>query len=208
MSGSTKDKILESSVKLFNEAGLANVRLQQIADETGISVGNLAYHFRNKEAIVLCLYEKLFEEFSRILSQYLIYPDLHDFDNQLGLFYRFFDKYKFYLFDLFEVNRNFPEVNEEWQVFTHKLLLQICKRFEYQHNRGILQPAPESDAYEQLSQAVWLTITFWIPQQNLRGKFLVEEYYKQAVWHHLLPYFTPKGQQEYERLIVPVLKLS
>ena len=60
MSASTKQRILEAAVFLFNREGVANVRLQQIADETGISVGNLAYHFKNKEAIVSAVYEYLF----------------------------------------------------------------------------------------------------------------------------------------------------
>jgi AcrR family transcriptional regulator len=47
----TKQKILDSSLQLFNDNGISNTRLQQIADESGISVGNLAYHFSNKEAI-------------------------------------------------------------------------------------------------------------------------------------------------------------
>lgn len=34
----TKRKILHASLQLFNENGIVNVRLQQIADETGISV--------------------------------------------------------------------------------------------------------------------------------------------------------------------------
>ncbi|MEO7308888.1 MAG: TetR family transcriptional regulator [Chitinophagaceae bacterium] len=38
----TKQKILNASLHLFNENGISNTRLQQIADETGISVGNLA----------------------------------------------------------------------------------------------------------------------------------------------------------------------
>ena len=43
----TKQKILDTSLELFNKNGISNVRLQQIADETGISLGNLAYHFNN-----------------------------------------------------------------------------------------------------------------------------------------------------------------
>ena len=53
MSGiSTKIKIIETSIKLFNQQGTQNVRLQQIADEAGISVGNLAYHFHDKKKIL------------------------------------------------------------------------------------------------------------------------------------------------------------
>ena len=48
----TKQKIILSALQLFNENGIANVRLQHIADEAFISIGNLAYHYKNKEAIV------------------------------------------------------------------------------------------------------------------------------------------------------------
>lgn len=47
----TKQRIILNAKKLFSQNGIANTRLQQIADETGISVGNLAYHFPNKEEI-------------------------------------------------------------------------------------------------------------------------------------------------------------
>ena len=92
----TKQKILESAIRLFNWDDVANVRLQQIADETGISVGNLAYHFKNKEAIVTAIYEGLFDEFSQILSTYLTNPKLTDFDLQMEQYHRFFSKYKFF----------------------------------------------------------------------------------------------------------------
>ena len=48
----TKQKILNSAINLFNKKGLVNVRLQHIADESDISVGNLAYHFYSKKAII------------------------------------------------------------------------------------------------------------------------------------------------------------
>jgi AcrR family transcriptional regulator len=38
----TKQRIIEAAISLFNTNGIANVRLIQIADEAGISVGNLA----------------------------------------------------------------------------------------------------------------------------------------------------------------------
>jgi len=42
----TKQKILKQSLQLFNELGISNVSLRDIADEAGISVGNLQYHFK------------------------------------------------------------------------------------------------------------------------------------------------------------------
>ena len=49
----TKDKIIETSVKLFNEKGCLNTSIRHISNELGISVGNLYYHFKNKEEILI-----------------------------------------------------------------------------------------------------------------------------------------------------------
>lgn len=49
----TKDKIIETSVKLFNEKGCLNTSTRHISNELGISVRNLYYHFKNKEEILI-----------------------------------------------------------------------------------------------------------------------------------------------------------
>lgn len=55
---SRKEKILETAAKLFNEKGCMNTSTRHIADELGISVGNLYYYYKNKEDIIIAIYEK------------------------------------------------------------------------------------------------------------------------------------------------------
>jgi AcrR family transcriptional regulator len=205
MSSNTKRRILDAAVQLFNTHGLANVRLQQIADETGISVGNLAYHFKNKEAITSFVYETLFEELKHILSSYLVHPNLKDFDNQLDLYYHFFQQHRFYLIDLFEIERSFPDVIALWHELTGKMLMQIRKRIEYNVERGVLVPEPKKGVYDTLTDHIWLTIAFWIPQQILKGEPINQEAYKAAVWSQLAPYFAEAGWKEYAREIGPLV---
>ncbi len=54
----TRDKIIQASISLFNQQGERNVTTNHIAAHLGISPGNLYYHFRNKEDIILSIYEE------------------------------------------------------------------------------------------------------------------------------------------------------
>ena len=85
----TKQRIVQAAAGLFHEHGVAPVRLQQIADEAEVSVGNLAYHFKNKEAIIQAVYERLAAEVKHILQSFRQSSTLLDFDDQLTRWFAF-----------------------------------------------------------------------------------------------------------------------
>lgn len=58
----TKSVILDTAARLFNQHGSQSVSTNRIAAEISISVGNLYYHFSNKEEIIRTLYDRMVAE--------------------------------------------------------------------------------------------------------------------------------------------------
>jgi AcrR family transcriptional regulator len=199
----TKARIIAESETLFFEQGIANIRLQQIADAAGISVGNLAYHFKNKDAIVAAVYENLFTELSAILSQYVIYQQLAGFNKQFSALYEFYQKKQFTFNNQWEIQRNYPEIQQEWLSAMNKILLQLKKRIEYNTVNGFFKPEAWKGIYDNLTQTLLMAINSWIPQQMLRNRAVKEELYKKNLWTILYPFFTEKGIREFEATVVP-----
>ena len=64
----TAERILVTSLNVFNQQGENNVSSVEIALELDISPGNLYYHFKGKEVIVAALFELYQEQLRAILD--------------------------------------------------------------------------------------------------------------------------------------------
>ena len=64
----TRERILELSLKLFNDFGEPNVTTTVIAGEMNISPGNLYYHFDNKDEIVNSIFADFEKEVDVLLA--------------------------------------------------------------------------------------------------------------------------------------------
>ena len=66
----TRERIIESSLELFNAQGERSVTTNHIAAHLGMSPGNLYYHFRNKQMII----SELFAQYEALVDQFLRRP--------------------------------------------------------------------------------------------------------------------------------------
>jgi len=104
MARQTRERILDASLAMFNAQGEPNVTTNHIADELGISPGNLYYHFRNKDDIV----GQLFSRYEARIDEALLVPadrlpNLEDIWLQLHLVFECMWAYRFLYRDLVDI---------------------------------------------------------------------------------------------------------
>lgn len=211
MDPSTKTKILNTSIDRFNTEGVANVRMQHIADDLGMSPGNLAYHFRTKDALMEAIIHQLFEEVDDMQKTFRIYPNLLDFDLQLNKYFELVRKYPFYFSDIIEINRHFPELMSKRKNHIEKLIVQLHMRLEFNVKRGVIVPERSTGLYEDLAETIWMIITFFPTKRELIEDVTIEverHIFMKKVWNLIQPWFTDKGQNEYKTLIEPLLNTN
>ena len=196
----TKKKILTVSSKLFFQNGIANVRLQQIADAADISVGNLAYHYKNKEAIVSSIYEEAFGQMYKLLDGIVPRQDLTDFDNSIKAIYKFHNQYSFCFNNVWEISRNYPHLQQQWQVINNSLLSLLFKRLSIYVKQGILKPEPLKGTYKILSHHLLLNLLSWISYQHLSGKSASLQSFKKSTWNLIIPHFSARGITDFNNL--------
>ena len=163
----TRERILESGLRLFNEFGEPNVTTTVIADDLNISPGNLYYHFHSKDEIV----NALFAEFEREIEETLAAParrapNVEDMWLFLHLLFEAIWKYRFLYRDLDDLlSRNrLLEVHFK-QILAHKVktAAALCEGLvatgEMQASRGELQA---------LATNMAVIATYWLPFEYAR----------------------------------------
>jgi AcrR family transcriptional regulator len=98
----TRERILELSLRLFNDFGEPNVNTTLIAEEMNISPGNLYYHFKNKDDIINCIFQQFEREADRLLTmaRHDLKPNVEDAWLILHLSFELIWKYRFFYRDL------------------------------------------------------------------------------------------------------------
>lgn len=157
----TKDRILHTSLLLFNEEGEPNVTTVDIANEMGISPGNLYYHFRGKEIII----EELYDQFDRDMADILTAPIQKSIGIQDSWFYLYvvlehIYQYRFLYCNLSDVMQRYEKIQRR---FKRLLKLKfnttktLCRELR---SHQVLKNISESEL-DVLANQIVMTVVYW-----------------------------------------------
>ncbi|MCX7979280.1 MAG: TetR/AcrR family transcriptional regulator, partial [Bdellovibrionaceae bacterium] len=124
----TKERILQTSLDLFNRQGVGVVTTNHIAKAMGISPGNLYFHFRNKEEIIFDLFEKMCRETYEIWRprRLKLRTPMQFIDDNFELYWR----YRFFHREMYALRRKDSKLHLEWRRHIRKMitLMEILYR--------------------------------------------------------------------------------
>ncbi len=196
----TKKKIIETTIQLFNESGFANVKLPLIANTASISLGNLTYHFKKKEDLILSIYQLFQEELALITKDYEVLSDFGGMNLQLRDFYNFQQRFRFFYLDLLEIERAFPAIAEKHHQHIEGQISGLEKSFVHNMSIDNLVPQESPRIYKHLAQQFWMCTVFWLMQLAVRGKEGTIEEMTESAWMLVYPYATEKGRNNFKEI--------
>src|SRR5574341_155259 len=195
----TRKRILQAARRLFNQRGTAAVSTNHIAEQAGISPGNLYYHFRDKHDIIRALHAQYAAAHE---DRWQPSPDpgqnLARLGENLTAGMALAFQYRFFEGEILALLRADPKLRAAYQELYKRRLAQWVTFGEKLVAQGMLRPPRPPRTIRDLAVAIWLIAQSWIgfldltgdpqdPRQVARGADLVLV--------ALDPYLTAKGRR-------------
>ncbi|SMG08368.1 transcriptional regulator, TetR family [Marivirga sericea] len=200
----TKEKILETARILFNTHGISAISSKSIAEEMGISYGNLCYHFPKKDDIILQLYlnmQKNVEQQFKSIKEEVI--NLEFMLSRLKILFEEIYKYKFIYLGITKVVRHFDHIKKHAQdQFDQRWnILDTISGFLVAN--GYMKPFKDEKQKNMLIHALLMVSNSWISDAEVFYKGADEEkldYYMQLFFNLVRPTLTEKGLEGFKKV--------
>jgi len=169
---STRERIIETAIRLFNEKGTKPVTTNHIAAECDISPGNLYYHFRNKEEIIRAIFEQMsrvsVEEYGAIATQFE--PGTPEgIAGTFSFIQQFNWRYRFFKRELTTLVMADPLLGEQFRATNDITRRMIRASIDRGMASGRMKRLTEAES-ELFVDAVWTLALFWVNYLEVGGE--------------------------------------
>lgn len=167
----TRDRILVTSLRMFNEDGEAHTTTLDIATEMDISPGNLYYHFKGKDQIIA----ELFDQYEIALAETLRAPldqPLHQAeglveDNWYFLYVVLEElyQYRFLYHNLDDILQRYPKLNKRFRQIVALKRQTLAAILDSLLEQALIEAS--GDQMVALVENMALQLTYWLNYDRL-----------------------------------------
>ncbi|MCF2907698.1 TetR/AcrR family transcriptional regulator [Pseudoalteromonas sp. DL2-H2.2] len=200
----TKEKIIRTSIALFNLHGERTITTNHIASNMGISPGNLYYHFKNKEDII----RNIFAQYSEHLSTHFKPLGAHDepveqLTQYLDSLFELMWRYHFFYDNLNDILARDDALKKDYIAFQARLFEQVMAVVIGLREAEVI--AISNEDAKELAHMLKLVVSFWTPYVKARrmtGVLEQQDIYNGIVKVLVLfkPYGTALSRDKIEQL--------
>lgn len=199
---STKEKIIDMSLNLFNSQGVENITTRHIAKKLNISQGNLHYHYPNKDKIL----ERLFSEFLTEIknAEQILEENLLDSEHTLQSMktnFRIMYTYRLFFQQNDVIWRRVPEIKEAMQLLFQTKQSEIITLLSLHQKSGNFRKEISSKQIEFLAEQFIFNIQSWLNVKVYNNDSLSYEYYAKHLFRLWLPYLNSNQIHTWEKLL-------
>lgn len=195
----TRDRILECALNLFNQEGEPNVSTLEIANEMGISPGNLYYHFHGKEPVILELFERFQNDMAPLLDPPLdVELGAEDYWLFLHLIVERLAQYRFLFQDLSNLAGRLPKLARGIRQWLNQLKRTLATLLARLKAEG--QLLSETQSLGQLVEQTTMTLLFSLDYQRIVGADGEVRLVVYQIMMLVAPHLTPSSRHAAEHI--------
>ncbi len=188
----TKVRILDTAITLFNQQGTSAVSTNHIAEATGISPGNLYYHYLNKEEIIRAIFERLFAEWDAAFDLPIDrMPTLEDVQELVRTNFTIISAYRFIYREIIALLQGDAVLRERYIAVRQRGYEGFQQIVSALAQAGVLTGLPDAATVQHLADLCWLISEFWLPTLEVSGATVDDAQLQRGVdlmLHALQPY--------------------
>lgn len=190
----TKEKILETALRLFNEQGIDVITIRHIAKEMEISHSNIQYYFKNADEIIATIYE----QHLAALESTGIIESMPELMESIKTILTHIYRYRFIYIYFVAIVRRLPDLKTFYNNRYKLRREQLLKTFALFREQGIFRADLPDHVWESLVKQIYTIGDFWISANelttNYKGPAVVKAYVS-LITDMLYPYLTAKGRK-------------
>ncbi|MGG5372172.1 TetR/AcrR family transcriptional regulator [Enterococcus sp. AZ196] len=204
--GNTKLEISTQARILFNEKGYTNVSLREIAKAAGTTIGNLTYHFPQKEDLLLSIQDNLYTDF---LTDLFEKKELLDGKDLLNIIINSFTKIKknrneneFFYRSIISLCTESPIIAKNVEDFQKRIFHFYFESFLKLKKSAILRNDIADEQYQTLAYIMVYMSYLWIQEATPYYDPSLPQIEVDTGFQHLIyPYLTKKGIEDYSAMV-------
>lgn len=198
----TKERILLTSIELFNRSGVSAITTNHIAKAMDISPGNLYFHYDNKEEII----EELFQRM--VKDTYAVWRPRRtkkvsplDFINEnFELYWRF----RFFHREMYSLRRRDALLAKMWRSHIQKMMKLMVILYRQWVRDGKMVKISDVDEMQYIAESLLAMATtflqFFESAEKAPGKRSIDRG-RHHVARLLLPYTSGETKDEFEKFL-------